>query len=116
MGISLGLVGLGSFGSAFADLFKSHPLVDRVALCDREPERIEAFSKKESFQDKFSPSDVYADLDEILTADLVAMTQLTTELVLEEAGITWAGINRVVPTGGSTRMPMVMRIRARWKK
>ena len=40
MGISLGLVGLGSFGSAFADLFMSHPLVDRIALCDREPERI----------------------------------------------------------------------------
>ncbi len=77
MGISLGLVGLGAFGSGFANLFKSHPLVDRVALCDREPERVEAFSKKESFQDKFSPSDVYADLDEILTADLDALVIIT---------------------------------------
>ena len=32
MGISLGLVGLGSFGSGFAELFKRHPLVDRIAL------------------------------------------------------------------------------------
>jgi hypothetical protein len=37
MGISLGLVGLGMFGSEFAELFKSHPAVDRVALCDRVP-------------------------------------------------------------------------------
>lgn len=37
MGISVGLVGLGDFGSAFAGLFKNHPLVDRVGLCDREP-------------------------------------------------------------------------------
>jgi len=32
MGISLGLVGLGAFGSTFADLFRRHPAVDRVAL------------------------------------------------------------------------------------
>lgn len=40
----LGLVGLSSFGSAFADLFKSHLLVGRIALCDRQRERIEAFA------------------------------------------------------------------------
>ena len=37
MGISIGMVGLGSFASCFVDLFKSHPLVDRIAFCDREP-------------------------------------------------------------------------------
>ena len=47
---------------------------------------------------------------ESLTADLLAMTQLTTELVLEEGGVTWASVRRIVPTGGSTRMPMVMRM------
>ncbi len=47
---------------------------------------------------------------ETLTADLLAMTRLTTELVLEEAGVTWAGIQRVVATGGSTRMPMIQRM------
>jgi len=77
VGISIGLVGLGSFGSAFADLFKSHPLVDRVALCDREPERIEAFARKESFQDKFNPADAYASFDDILSADLDALVIIT---------------------------------------
>lgn len=77
MGISVGLVGLGEFGSTFADMFKSHPLVDRVALCDREPERVEAFAKKESFQDKFDAGDAYGSLDEILEADLDALVIIT---------------------------------------
>jgi molecular chaperone DnaK len=47
---------------------------------------------------------------ESITEDLLAVTQLTTEMVLEEAGITWAGVARVIPTGGSTRMPMVQRL------
>jgi molecular chaperone DnaK len=47
---------------------------------------------------------------EALTEDLLAMTQLTTEMVLEEAGVTWNGIAKVIPTGGSVRMPMVQRL------
>ena len=63
MGISLGLVGLGAFGSVFARLFKSHPLVDRVGLCDREPERVARFAEDASFGDKFTPSDAYESFD-----------------------------------------------------
>ncbi len=77
MGISLGLVGLGSFGRAFADLFKSHPLVDRIALCDREPERIKPFAEKESWRDKFNPRDVYPSLDAICQSDLDALAIIT---------------------------------------
>lgn len=47
---------------------------------------------------------------ESLTEDLLAVTQLTTEMVLEEAGVTWAGVKRIIPTGGSTRMPAVQRL------
>ena len=77
MGISLGLVGLGSFGSAFAPLFKAHPLVDRIALCDREPERVAKFAENPAFQDKFNPSDAYASLDEICKSDLDAIVIIT---------------------------------------
>ena len=73
MGISLGLVGLGGFGSAFADLFKRHPSVDRIGLCDREPDRVEAFAKLDSFKDKFDPADSYASLDEICNAQFDAI-------------------------------------------
>ena len=41
MGIKLGLVGLGAFGSVFAQLFASHPLVDSVILCDAEADKVE---------------------------------------------------------------------------
>ncbi len=77
MGISLGLVGLGSFGSAFADLFKRHPAVDRVALCDREGERIRRFAEREDWADKFDPRDAYADLDAICRAELDALVIIT---------------------------------------
>ena len=77
MGISLGLVGLGSFGSSFARLFKNHPLVDRIGLCDLEPERIARFADDPSFSDKFTPSDAYRSLDEILKADFDALVIIT---------------------------------------
>ena len=77
MGISLGLVGLGSFGSSFARLFKSHPLVDRIGLCDREPERIARFADDPFFGDKFKPADAYASLDDICKSDLDALAIIT---------------------------------------
>ncbi|MFO7898022.1 MAG: Gfo/Idh/MocA family oxidoreductase [Planctomycetota bacterium] len=77
MGISIGLVGLGSFGSSFAGLFKKHPLVDRVALCDREPDRVDRFADAPWFQDKFDPSDAYETLDDICRADLDALAIIT---------------------------------------
>jgi len=77
MGVSIGLVGLGAFGSSFVGLFKNHPLVDRVALCDREPDRLRAFAEKESFQDKFDPKDAYASLDDLLKTDVEAVVIIT---------------------------------------
>ncbi len=77
MGISIGLVGLGQFGREFADLFYSHPLVSRVALCDRESERIAAFAKKPSWGAKFNARDVYDSLDAILKSDIDALVVIT---------------------------------------
>jgi predicted dehydrogenase len=77
MGISVGLVGLGSFGSIFAPLFKSHPLVDRLGLCDREPSRVAAFADDPWFADKLHERDRYATLDEICAADFDALVVIT---------------------------------------
>ncbi|MFC1461757.1 Gfo/Idh/MocA family oxidoreductase [Verrucomicrobiota bacterium] len=77
MSISVGLVGLGSFGSAFADLFLSHPLVSRIGLCDREPDRIEKFAKKASWKKKFNEKDTYGSLEEICKSDLDALVIIT---------------------------------------
>ena len=70
MGISVGLVGLGQFGSGFADMFMGHPLVDRMALCDRETERMTPFAEKESWRKKFNHRDMYGSFEVILKSDL----------------------------------------------
>jgi molecular chaperone DnaK len=44
---------------------------------------------------------------EELTRDLMERTQLLTEHVLAEAGLSWGDLSGVLPVGGSTRMPMV---------
>lgn len=77
MGISLGLVGLGQFGRAFADMFMNHPLVDRIALCDRETERMKEFAEKDLWQKKLSKNDLYPSLDEICKTDLDALVIIT---------------------------------------
>ncbi|MDD5597905.1 MAG: Gfo/Idh/MocA family oxidoreductase [Victivallaceae bacterium] len=77
MGISIGMVGLGSFGSAFAKLFKAHPAVDRIALCDIDPEKIRKFAEDPFFADKFSPRDAYLSLDEICKSDVDALVIIT---------------------------------------
>ena len=77
MGISLGIAGLGAFGSTFAHLFKRHPLVDRIALCDREPERVKRFACDPSFQDKFTATDAYDSLEELCASDLDAVAIIT---------------------------------------
>lgn len=77
MSISLGLVGLGAFGSSFADLFMSHPLVDRIALCDREPQRIARIAGQEHWQAKFRPQDAYTSLDDICRSDVDALVLIT---------------------------------------
>lgn len=77
MGISLGLVGLGGFGSVFANLFKNHPLVDRIAVCDREPDRVKRFLNKEDWRDKLHPRDGYSSMEEICKIDLDALMIFT---------------------------------------
>lgn len=44
---------------------------------------------------------------ESMTADLLLRTQTTSELVVENAGLTWQQIDRVLLVGGMTRLPSV---------
>jgi len=45
-----------------------------------------------------------------LTADLLDRTRFTTHRTLQEAGLEWGEIDRVLLVGGSSRMPMVRRM------
>jgi len=77
MGISIGMVGLGAFGAEFVDLFKAHPLVDRIAFCDAEAERVKKWAKDHFMGHKFNAKDAYSSLDEICKSDLDALVIIT---------------------------------------
>ena len=77
MGISIGLVGLGSFGSAFAKLFKAHPAVSRIGLCDCEKTKLEKFANDPFMQDKLNRKDLFLSLDDICKADFDAIAVIT---------------------------------------
>jgi molecular chaperone DnaK len=47
---------------------------------------------------------------ENLTADLLERTRVTTKLVLNEAGLEWPEVDKLLLSGGSTRMPQVARM------
>ncbi|MEW6357590.1 MAG: Hsp70 family protein [Planctomycetota bacterium] len=47
---------------------------------------------------------------EHLTEDLLGRTELTTQLVIEQSGLSWDAVERVLLVGGSTRMPMVRKM------
>jgi predicted dehydrogenase len=40
MGITVGMVGVGAFAQSFIPLFKAHPLVDEVVLCDIDAQKL----------------------------------------------------------------------------
>ena len=77
MGIKLGLVGLGMFGSQFAKLFKSHPLVDKIALCDCEAAKVRKFLEDPFMAPKVSPRDCYETLDDLCKSDVDAVVVIT---------------------------------------
>ncbi len=75
MGIKLGLVGLGAFGSAFAPLFASHPLVDSVILCDAEADKVAKHAKDPAIAPKTAGT--ASSLDEICKSDCDAVVVIT---------------------------------------
>ena len=77
MGIKLGMVGLGQFGSNFAKLFKAHPLVDKIALCDCEEEKLKKFAEDPFMADKLSVKECCTTLDELVRKDLDAIVVIT---------------------------------------
>ncbi len=51
--------------------------------------------------------DLTRELFEELTADLLERTRDTADVLVRQAGLTWQHVDRVLLTGGATRMPMV---------
>jgi len=51
MGITLGFVGCGSFGNCFIPIYKKHPDVDRIVLCDLKKELLEERARQYGIPD-----------------------------------------------------------------
>ena len=77
MGIKIGLVGLGSFGSMFVEPFARHPLVDQVSLCDAEPEKLKAWAGRDDLSAKLNLRNFHTDFDEICRGDADALVIIT---------------------------------------
>lgn len=69
--VSIGIVGLGQFGVHFVDLFKKHPNVNRVALCDIDPSKLSKAARQ------FEVAETYDSLDAICKSDLDAIAIIT---------------------------------------
>ena len=71
MALRIGIVGVGSFAECFIPLFKAHPLVERVALCDILPDRLAERSRE------FHVAETYPDLEAICHSDMDALVIMT---------------------------------------
>ncbi len=71
MGIRVGICGAGSFARAFIPLFKHHPQVENVVLCDLDEEKL--LSKSEEFE----ISDLCPSLDDLCAMDVDAIAIIT---------------------------------------
>ena len=63
MGIEVGMCGVGSFAQSFIPLFKHHPGVDHVVLCDLDPEKLAANAEKHELPDTAPSLDALCDSD-----------------------------------------------------
>jgi predicted dehydrogenase len=69
--MKLGIVGTGSFAQGFIPLFKAHPLVDHITLCDLDSEKLAQNAAKHAIKDT-SPS-----LEKLCATDVDAVALFT---------------------------------------
>jgi predicted dehydrogenase len=71
MGIKVGILGTGSFAQCFIPLFKAHPLVDELVLCDKNADKLSDNSRRHGV------SRCYSSLDELCKSDVDAVAVIT---------------------------------------
>lgn len=71
MGIKIGMVGVGAFAQCFIPLYKAHPLVDKVVLCDLDEKKLQENA------DKYLITDTSPSLDHLVNTDVDAVVIIT---------------------------------------
>lgn len=75
MTFSLGIVGLGQFGSHFAELFAAHPDISALYAVDDVAERIDALEQREEHPVRFAGR--FGSVEELLASDVDAVAIFT---------------------------------------
>jgi predicted dehydrogenase len=71
MAIKLGILGAGAFAQCFIPLYKAHPQVSSVTLCDRNAEKLKASAEK------YGITNCTTSYDELLKSDIDAVVIIT---------------------------------------
>jgi len=71
VGVKVCLVGLGQFGSQFVALYRDHPLVDRLAVCDMDEAKLAAAAQQNGL------TECYRTLDDVCRSDAQAVVLIT---------------------------------------
>lgn len=71
--IKIAFVGCGNFCQHFVPLFKVHPAVSYVAVCDKFPER------EEDFKNRFGADKIFKDFDEVISSDKINTVSIFTQ-------------------------------------
>ncbi|HRS95748.1 MAG TPA: Gfo/Idh/MocA family oxidoreductase [Candidatus Latescibacteria bacterium] len=97
MGISICMVGVGAFAQSFIPLFKAHPLVDAISLCDLDERKLRENSQR------YGIPRTYASLDEACDSDVDAVAIITQNWMHAEQAIQALNackhVYSAVPTG-----------------
>ena len=71
MGVTVGMVGTGSFAQPFIPLFQAHPMVDELALCDLDTAKLEEAATRHGVRR------TYPSLDALCESDIDAVVLIT---------------------------------------
>lgn len=98
--MNIAIIGCGGFADSFIPLFKLHPLVDRVALCDRKPDRLAEKAAKHGLTETYASADEVLGRDDIDSVAILVPRHLHGPLVIQalQAG---KHVYCAVPTGNS---------------
>jgi predicted dehydrogenase len=75
MSFSLGIIGIGQFGTHFAELFAAHPEIDALYAVDQVPERIDELEQRTSHAVRFAGR--FDTVEELLASDVDAVAIFT---------------------------------------
>jgi len=71
MGLKVAILGCGQFSRHFIPLFRVHPLIEKLALCDMDTKKLNDYANR------FKPDDVFASFDALLDSDYEAVCVFT---------------------------------------